>query len=326
MKLKLARWFLPILIAVLGILVFVTPALASVPQPTTLEIWEISAYENTREDGDQLYIVQYYIVENSTYNANQLFIFRLFDEDDNELSHTTPYPYNDQGYGMGVVAFYIDADDAPDWESGVYVMVVGNPLIDWDGGYASSTTMSIIDWNTGTQTDMQEAVWNKIIGLASELTASWGTAMTTTTQGILVLTDYGANYFLQVVPYLSTIAPFTLGQYIFPPDYPIDEKPASDSYADSLVNGIAGTVFDISPTARSWGVDRGMLTAFLWYSAAIGFVLALIMKRGLKKGAMLIMWPFVVAGSFFGVPLMIAIIGSFLWLISGVWMFYKGAT
>jgi len=322
---KLTRWFLPVLLALLGIFAIATPAFATEPQPTALEIQEISAYENTREDGDQLYLVQYYIAINSTYNANQLFIFRLFDEDDNELTHTTPYPYYNQGYGMGVVAFYLDADEAPDWASGVYVKLVGNPLISWNGT-TPSTTMAIIDWNTGSQADMQEAVSGKILGLASELTVYWGTAMTTVVQGVTVLTDYGANYFLQVVPYLGTVAPYVVGQYTFTPDYPIDEKPPADNYADSLVDAISGTVFDISPTARSWGMDRGMLTALIWYSAAVGLVVALIMKKGLKKGAMLIIWPFVVAGAFFGVPLMVTIMAGFLMLISTVWVFYKGAT
>ena len=93
------RLALPVLIALLGILALTVPVAASVEQPTTLEIQEISAYENTREDGDQLWIVQYYIAINTTYNANQLFIFRLFDEDDDELSSVTPYPYYNQGYG-----------------------------------------------------------------------------------------------------------------------------------------------------------------------------------------------------------------------------------
>ena len=109
---KKLRWFLPVLIALLGILAIATPALASIPQPTILEIQEIAAYENAREEGDQLYIVKYYIAINSTYNADDLFIFRLLDEDDDEIAHTTPYPFNNYGYGLGMVAFYLDADEA----------------------------------------------------------------------------------------------------------------------------------------------------------------------------------------------------------------------
>lgn len=319
------RWVLPIVASILSIFLFTVPVSASVPQPTLLEIQEISVYENTRESGDQLYIVQYYISQNSTYNANQLYIFRLFDESDDELASTTPYPYYNQGYGMGVVAFYLDSTEAPTWETAVYVTVIGNPLADWDGGIPS-TTMAIIDWNTGEESEMQAAASGKILELAATLTIYWGTEMTTVTQGITVLTDYGANYFLQVIPYLSDVAPYVLGQYVFSPDYPIDPKPPSNTYADTLVDGIRGTIFDVTPTARSWGVDRGLLTAFLWYAAAIFFVIMLIRKKGLTKGAMLIVWPFVVAGSWFGIPLMVAILGSFFWLLAGTWMFYKGAT
>ena len=74
-----AKYLLPVLLALLGILTFAIPVAADVEQPTELEIQEVSAYENTIEDGDQLYLARYYIAINSTYNAYRLFIFRLFE-------------------------------------------------------------------------------------------------------------------------------------------------------------------------------------------------------------------------------------------------------
>lgn len=322
---KLIRWSLPILVAILATLNFVSPVAADVEQPTSLEIKEVCAYENTREDGDQFYLVKYYIVINSTYNADQLFIFRLFDEDGTELSHATPYPYNDQGYGYGVVAFYLDADDAPDWGSGVYVMALGNPLISWNGT-APGTTTSIIEWNTGLQSDMQVAASGKILELASELTISWGVSMTTTTQGVTVLTDVGAIYFTNTVPYLAEVAPYCLGQYEFEPDYPIDEKPASDSYADWLKTSVEGTVFDLGPVERARGISEGSIGTGIYYAFVIALFVLLISKGKLNKGTMLLFWPFVIAGAFFGVPLQVTIIAGFFVLISTVWVFYKGAT
>lgn len=319
------RWSLSSVIAIVAVLVFATPVLASVPQPTVLEIQSIDAYQNTKEDGDQLYIVRYYIAINSTYNAQQLFIFRLFDKDDKEVGYTRPYPYNNNGFGMGVVAFYVEAAEAPDWQSGVYVKVVGNPLVDWDGATPSASS-SIITWNTGTQAQMRVAASGKILEHASRLTIYWGTPMTTTVQGMTVLTDYAANYFLNVVPYLSTVAPYCLGQYTFTPDYPIDPKPPADNYAKELVSGIEGTIFDLSGPARSLGIDRGVLTAAIYYTFVIAFLVMLIIKLGLRRGAMIFAWVFVVAGAFFGVPLVVTILGGFFCLLSAVWLFYKGAT
>jgi len=322
---KLAKRSLPIIIALLGILTIITPVAASVEQPTSLQIQEIEAFENTREDGDQLYIVQYYIAQNSTYNARQLYIFRLFDEDDNELGQRTPYPYNNDGFGMGVVAFYLDADEAPTWESAVYVKVQGNPLADWDGD-APSTTMTIIDWNTGSESEMQVAASGKILGLANELTIYWGVEMTTVTQGITVLTEYGSIYFLNVVPYLAEVGPYCLGQYTFTPDYPIDEKPATDDYADWLETSIEGTVLDLGPLERAHGWSANTMRAGFYYAFVIALFVLLITKQKLNKGTMLLFWPFVVAGAFFGVPLQVTIIAGFFCLISTVWVFYKGTT
>lgn len=322
---KVTRWFLPVAFAILLVLTLTVPVAASVPQPTTFEIQGIEAFENTQEDDDQLYLVQYYISVNTTYNAQQLFIFRLFDEDDNEIANARPYPYNNSGFGMGVVSFYVEAEEAPDWQSGVYVKVVGNPLIDWDGA-TPSVSSSIITWNTGTQSEMQIAASGKILSLASQLTIYWGEQMTTTTQGVTVLTDYGAVYFLNVVPYLGTVAPYCLGQYTFTPDYPIDEKPAPDDYAEWLETSIEGTVFDLGPVARARGWDANTLRTGFYYTFVIGLFVLLIMKKKLNKGTMLLFWPFVVAGAFFGVPLSVTIIAGFFCLISTVWVFYKGTT
>ena len=319
------RYGLPIILAIMVSLLPVGPVAASVEQPTSLEIQETEAFENVREEGDQLYICQYYIAQNSTYNARQLYIFRLFDEDDDELTHTTAYPYNNDGFGMGVVAFYLDADEAPTWQSSVYVTVVGNPLVDWTGGIPSESS-SIITWNTGVESAMQVAASGYVLELAGELTIYWGIEMTTTTQGITVLTNEGAIYFTNTVPYCTEVAPYCLGQYTFTPDYPIDEKPAPDDYAAWLEASLENTVFDLGPVARARGWDANAMRTSIYYAFVIALFVLLIAKEKLNKGTMLLFWPFVVAGAFFGVPLQVTIIAGFFTLISTVWVFYKGTT
>lgn len=322
---KLTRWSLPVVFALSGIFAIVTPTFASIPQPTILEIQEIEAYENSREEGDQLYIVKYYIAINATYNADDLFIFRLLDENDDELAHVTPYPFNNYGYGLGVVAFYLDADEAPDWQDSLSVQVIGNPLVDWAGD-PPTTSSSLINWHTDTTGEIQQLVSIEVMSLASELERSWNVEMTTTTQGVTILSDTGASYFLRVVPYLATVAPYVLGQYTFEPDYPVDEKPPSDDYATSLETAIEGTIFDLSGPARSMGISRGALTASIYYAFVIGLFVMLIVKKGLKKGMMLLLWPFVIAGAFIGVPLIVTILGGFACLVSTSWLIYKGVS
>lgn len=321
---RFAKWFLSIPLAVLAILIFAIPVMASVPQPTDLEIREVAAYENYREDGDQLYLATYYITVNSTEGANQLFIFRL--KDGNEtIATAAAFPYHDNGYGFGVVAFYLSADDAPAWEGDISVQVIGNPLVDWDGDIPS-VVFDDITWNTGTTEEVASLLSSGILYLATLLGQSWGVEMVTTVQGVTTLTSAGASYFLVVIPYSGEILPYIFGQYIFNPDYPIDEKPASDDYAENLVTWIKDTVFDLSPMAKSWGMSRGALTALIYYGFVIGLLMILMVKKGLKKGAMLIAWPFVVMGAFFGVPLIVTIMAGFFCLISTVWVFYKGTT
>ena len=325
---KKLRWFLPAVLALVGTLAVAVPVGAEVEHPTSLRIETIEAFQNTREDGDQLYLIRYYVSLNTTYNAQQLFLFRLFDEDDNEIANTRPYPYNNDGFGMGVVAFYLDEAEAPDWQSGVYVKVAGNPLVDWDGDPPSATG-SIITWTTGTEAEMQIAVSGAILSLANTLTTYWGVAMTTTSQGVTILTDYGANYFLQAVPYLSEVAPYCLGQYVFGPEYPENKPEAGTSwgtgFSDELEAAIDGTIFDISGPARSMGVSRGTLTATIYYGLVGLFFALLIGKLGLRKGLMMLLWPFVIGGAFFGVPLVVTILGAFLCLLATVWVFYKGS-
>lgn len=323
---RLTRLVPSILLAILGILVFVMPVLASIPQPTDLEIQEVVAYENAKDDGDQLYLITYYIDFETlpSENADDLFIFRLLDEDDVEVASVEPYPFNDRGYGLGVVAFYLEPDEVPTWESGVTIQLLGNPLTEWIGGLPTTST-DIITWETGTIDDVQNLISAKVLSLALELGQAWDVAMTTTTQGVMALSDNGASYFLSIMPYLIEITPFLLGQYTFSPDYP-DDKPSGNTYADQLLNAIDGTIFDLSGPANSLHVSRGTLTAALYYPFVVAFFILLAWKHRLNKGTTMLAWPFVILGAFIGVPLVVTILGGFICLVTTVWVFYKGAT
>jgi len=319
------RYVLPVLFALLMSLSLATPVAASVEQPTTLEVQEIGAFENTREDGDQLYIITYYIdFETSPdENVNDLFIFRLLDADGGEITSTKAYPFYNQGYGLGIVAFYFEPAEVPTWESNLSVQIAGDPLVDWSGDPPITTTDSIT-WNTGATGDIQQLISAKIIYLATKLEQDWTVEMITASSGMTILSDTGALYFLRIIPHLNKIAPYILGRYTFTPEYP-EEKPTGDTYSEWLENSISGTVFDLSGPARSFNISRGALTAFIYYGFVVALLLLLVMKMKLKKGVMLILWPFMIAGAFIGVPLIVTIIAGFVCLLSTVWVFYKGS-
>lgn len=325
---KLTRWFLPISLAVLGILVFVAPVLAAVSHPDTFEIQEVVAYENYHLDDAQLYIITYLIDYDTLPNedADELFIFQLLDEDNDPITSRNPYAYHDRGYGQGVVALYVELGDAPDWEGDVTVRIIGDPIVDWEGGLPNTVASnSSITWETGTTTEIQELVSAKVLELATDLEAAWDVDMVTTTDGVATLTDIGATYFLNVIPYLAEEAPSTVGEYVFNPNWPNEDRDINVTYSEQLETGIEDTIFDLSGPARSFGVSRGSSTAALYYLFVAAFFILLTYKGKLNKGTMLLAWPFVIAGAFFGVPLIVTIIGGFLCLISTVWVFYKGA-
>ena len=318
------RLLVPVLVAILLLLVNPASVAALEPQPDTLSIQGIVAYQNANESGDQLYIITYEIVGNYTQNADQLFLFRIREGTD-ELDTTTPFPFYEGGYGLGVVSFYFEPGDTPTWEGDISVEIVGNPLVDWDG-VVPSTSLDFITWNTGTTAEVQELIGARILYLATILGQDWGVELVTTVQGITSLTSAGASYFQVVVPFALEMVPTIFGQYIFTPDYPIDPKPPSNDYADELMEGVRGTIFDLGPGAREWGMSTGALSAFLWYSFFIGLFIMLMQRRKLNRGTILLFWPIVVAGMFFGVPLTVTIIAAFFCLISSVWVFYKGTT
>jgi len=324
---KCSRYVLRATIAItlfLLLCISTMPVLAAVAQPTALEIQMVQAYQNTREENDQLYLVTYFVdfTELPDENTDELFIFRLLDADNNEVTSAKPFPFYNSGYGLGIVAFYLEPDEVPTWGGSLSVQIIGNPLIDWTGDPPVTTTGSMT-WNTDTTEDIQRLVSAKIIYLATRLEQSWGVEMTAVSGGMTILSDTGASYFLRVVPHLTDVAPYVLGQYTFPPEYP-EDKPSEDTYAEQLVNAISGTIFDLSGPARSLGISRGALTAAIYYPFVVAFFILLSWKHKLNKGTTMLAWPFVIVGAFIGVPLIVTILGAFLCLLSTVWVFYKG--
>lgn len=327
---KCSRYVLRAVVAVIVLIllgVFTTPVLAAVALPDSLEIQMVQAYQNTREDGDQLYLITYYIdyAELPDEDASELFIFRLLDGDDNEIASAKPFPFYNYGYDLGVVAFYLEPDEAPAWQSDSSVQIVGNPLIDWSGGDPPVTTTDSMTWNTGTTKEIQELVSAKIIYLATQLEQAWSVEMTAVSGGVTILSDTGSSYFLRVVPHLTGVAPYVLGQYIFTPEFP-EEKPSGDTYANTLVEALDGTIFDLSGPARSLKTSPGALAAGIYYPIVVAFFILLINKRKLNKGTMFLLWPFMIAGAFIGVPLIVTIIAAFIALVSTTWVIYKGTT
>jgi hypothetical protein len=321
---KLTGWFLPTFLAVLGIFAFMLPTLAaSQPNPTLLQIQDAQAYQNARINGDQLYLITYdtEFAATPSQGADQLFIFRLLAENGTEITSTTPYAYNDKGYGLGVVAFYLTPDIAPTWGNNLTVQLIGNPFITWDDGLPS-TTYTAIGWNSAEMAATQMRISARIVNLAQQLGAAWNVTMVQNIQGLIILNDKGIAYFQYAIPYLAEVAPLAVGQYNFNPQYPYP-KPNANTYITTITDALKGTLFDLRGPARDLGISWGLLVAILWYGFIAFFFIKLQSHKRMTKGTMLLMWPLVVAGIFFGVPYYITILAAFGCLIATVWVIYS---
>ena len=315
MKTKLTRWLAPLL-AIMAIFLFITPVLA-IEQPDTLEINAVYVYQNCRETGDQMYIIDF-TIEYTTppaQNAYQAYMCRLR-EDTDVLVYERPYPFHENGYAQGVRGIYLSAEDAPDWEGSYNIQLIGNPFLDWTGGVPEDSVSTFDLWQDNEIAVTKVVLASRILTLAQALETDWGMDMVNVSDaGQLVLTSNGVAYFSAAIPYFTDVAPSSLpsgvihGEILDPV---IDDVDTSADYADSLEADIEDTLFDITPMADAFGVDRGPLTALLYYGVAV-FALIVISRRiESTKPLMILAIPIVIGGAFVGVPLIATILVGFL--------------
>ena len=307
---------------------FITPVLA-IADPDSMTVDEVYVYRNCRETGDQLYLVTYNITYGSppSESVTEAFLCRLLDGS-TELRSVAPFTYHENGYGMGVVAIYFSADDAPAWEGSYTMELIGNPALSWPGDPPSDTETSFDLWQNNALAITHVVLSARIISLAEDLETAWSVDMAyqNTETGEYVLTVYGEAYFSGVVPYLTDVAPFifdtTIPPVVVEPE--IEDPDTSADYADSLEAGIIDTLFDLTPVADRFGVERGPFTAILYYGAGVFGLLTLSVKMKSQKPLMLFSIPLVILGAFIGVPLVATILAAFAAIFFIAWtLFYK---
>jgi len=321
-------------VACLFTLLYITPVLA-IADPDAISINGVWVYRNCREEGDQLYIVDYTIdyTVNPDENVAEAYLCRLMDEDDDELRAVAPVAYYDDGYGDGVVSIYFEADDAPTWEEDYTMMLAGNPFLEWAGDPPSDEVTEFDIWQDNEIGVTKLLVAARVIDLALGLETDWGEDMVSVTdEGDQVLTTYGLGYFLNVILYFSDIAPtiFPEGQGmqsgVITPELPEEDFTKTD-YSDELETNIIGTPFDLSAMATTFGGSRGAWTAILYYGCVVGVLILIARRIGTYKPMMLLSIPFVILGAFIGVPLIATIVAGLMALgMTAYTIFYKPST
>jgi hypothetical protein len=302
----------------------------AITPPDDIDILGVWAYRNCRETGDQLYLVEYSINYTSlpSETVTEAYMVRLIDGN-TTLKYLYPFSYYNKGYGKGVAAMYFSSGDPPDWDEPYLMELLGSPFADWSGALPSVIYFPFDLWQDNEVAITQVVIASRIIWLANELESDWGKDMVTTSDtGKDTLTTYAAGYFMNVVPYLSDVAPSiypegqSLPSTIISPDIPPEE--VRTDYADTLESSIEGTPLDLTPVATIFGVSRGSLTAILYYGMVL-VVLILVARRIESYRPVMLLGGFlVIIGSFVGVPLMVAILGALMGFgMIGFTLFYK---
>lgn len=198
-------------IAVIALMWLIPVPVSAILLPSsTPTLSPVHANRNLIETGDRL-IYAYYTIPYTvtpTVAIDETFIFRFLGTDGvTELGSVLAYPYNDSGYGSGVIAFYFNAADALTWGAAYTIRLSGNP-----GQFTVPPTYDFpvpaSAWTSlTTQADNQDDVANKILAMALDLEVAWSATLTDQTEVGTVLSTTGESYFRNAIPGLQSMAP-----------------------------------------------------------------------------------------------------------------------
>ncbi len=233
---KLIKLVLCIFVA----LVFVPagPAHAADEQPTEASLTDIEIFTDLLVTGDFLAVVPYDITfpTDPDVGIDDTYIFRVLDPTGTtELGTNTAVTTYNNGYGLGVVSFYIETGMAANTS---YVFrIQQNPGYYPTPDYWDTT---INPANYSTEDDQAAAIKAKIIDTAISLTPEFSVSLLTTTEsGSTVLSTYGEMYYLAAIPGLQSMCPDIFGVQLQNPDF--SKRSWSTAFVDLIRTKFAGT-------------------------------------------------------------------------------------
>lgn len=322
------KWLKRIAISfTLAILLSPSLLVLAIDSPDEMDISNVWAYRHCLEDNDRLFVIEYNIdyTTNPDEGANEAFIARLMDGI-TELKADTPYDFQDNGYGVGIIMLYFTAAEATalpvTWEGAYTVKLMGNPTLSWSGAVPEDTINS---WFWSSSTDIyttKEELSARILALAGQLESLWSLDMIESVGSSNKLTSYGETYFSSLVANFREMAPYAFsGQTI---DIDFNYKTYAQTYANTLAASPTGTPFDVSGAATSWGSTTMFLSSMIWIGFTIGVIIVASMVLGAKPASLLAV-PMIVGGSLLGMlPLVVSVImGVLAFILSGYVLFYQ---
>jgi len=216
-----------LLLAVVMMGVIAVPSIiADEPDPDVLIIDSVEVYRHVILPDDQLWLVPFncdYTTNITDHDISEAFIFRLMDSTPAIVDTTTAYPYYDDGYDNGIIAFYYNPDDALTWEGNYTIYLEGNPTLTWASGDPPLVSSNVTSWfDEGSVADAQDRLTTRMRYIAGQLEAEWVLDLIETSISGTVLTGYGEDYFLNTIPNLRDMCPDLFYQSMVAAEYEHD--------------------------------------------------------------------------------------------------------
>ncbi len=248
--------FLTILVCLIGALIPITAAHADLPDPDTVEIEAVRVFRHMLEANDTLVVARYNVhygnsSQQPTQPIDRTFEFLYIDAGNCTVGNITAYPFHNQGYDLGVVAFYFGANNTacagnatPTWGEAGNITVIGSALFD-DPKPTDSYILTSDDWSPySSPADIREDLRGFIISNALFLELNWNefwidfgadnrqlSMVDYIAPYYTVLAPAGEGYFTVVISDLRDMCPLLFSIQIIDPAYA--DKTFTQSLSDT---------------------------------------------------------------------------------------------
>lgn len=304
----------------------------AIADPDTLTILQVTAYRGPIDSTDILYIVVYDIAYGSipTESISNTFIGRISTIAGTELQSTTPIPFNDNGYGEGILSFYFTEDEVDDlgfaWEEALTIKLQGNPT-----AFPLPPTIETSSITFRSQFTTEFSLEADLILISQDLEVAWVANLVSliTATGNAVYFDLaGEEYFQRVITNVNLMVPKLFQGARGTPRFEELDRDFDQSYRDQLLTFWDGTYIGDQGDqfAATWGVERITLFTMIWL-AMVGLIAAQAMKvLGRPDFAMLLFVVCIPIGAFVGMVDLVAagLITFFFGLVTAYMFFYRG--
>ncbi len=282
-----------------------SPVLAADP-PDSISIDVRYVNRNLIEDGDLLfyaiYDIDYTLLPDE--DIDEIFIFRLVDTDGvTELGSNEAFPFQNQGFGKGLISFYFNATDAAAlvFGSSYYIRVQGKP-----GFFATPPDELFIldasDWTTlTTQAENRLETRNNIIAISRTLESDWLTVDLLIQIDIgTVLNVDGEEYYRNSIFGIQAMVPSLFETQVNDPDYTertwntTQQTTYEERWTNTTIGGGIQGLSDV------WSLDFNMVASLPLLIGSILAIIAAGKMNGKPEAGFLCVVALVILGGFMG--------------------------